>query len=67
MPTHSYTPGDVIFPALPEYSAYTVAADTASGAYGADTAAHYLYLVNKVNAMDAILKARKVEKSTADA
>ena len=66
MPTHSYNPSDAVFPVLPEYSAYTAAADTGAGAYGADTAAHYLYLVNKVNALDAILLARQVEKTTAD-
>ena len=61
MPEHDYTISDAIFPVLPESSAYTADASTTGGAYGADTAADFLYLVNKVNRMDAILQARQVD------
>lgn len=61
MPLATTTLSLATFPQLPTSSAYTVAADTASGAYGADTAAHYLYLVNKVNRIDAILVEKKIE------
>ena len=59
--THTYTVSNAVFPGVPTASAYTADADTASGAYGADTAAHYLYLVNKVNVMDALLVSKKLE------